>query len=322
MAHTHFTGSTKGQHQSGTRTCTCTVVLEAVHVQLYNQLYNSTRSKEGRPVSSLAAERRARMVASDEYVSADDETHVDSPFVTVRHAAAEVIDMMAVEPPPAHVTRTVSPYSASRVKIERPGSASMRSLRTVLSRHPTGQRILHVGTEEQVQVLLADPAVVEAASQPPSKEVALELRDAFAHVFCTTAFADCGVSVEERPTQRAIESLVASWDWDLSRVEENVARHVVRLAGGGLFEKSDISFVNFLLELPECRQARLHARGAPKAPPHTHTTHTPLSPVPPPTPLTHRSPCAAASYSPDCPDLRPVPFAVAPLHRCSATRRR
>lgn len=205
------------------------------------------------------------MVASDEYISADDDDIHDSPFIaTAWHnaaATAEAVDMMAVEPTAAHVTRTVSPHSAARIKLESGEMATVRSLRTVLSRHPIGQRILHVGSEEQVRVLLADPAVVEAASQPPSKEVALELRDAFAHVFCSTTFADCGVSVQDRSTRRAIESLVASWDWDLRRVEENVERHVIRLAGAGLFEASDISFINFLLELPDCRQARRLSRG-------------------------------------------------------------
>jgi len=208
------------------------------------------------------------MVISDDYpndyVSAeDDDIHDSAAAWHEAAAAAEFVDTMEVEPPAAHITRTVSPHSAARIKLECGERANMRSLRTVLSRHPIGQRIMHVGSEEQVQVLLADPDVVEAASQPPSKEVALELRDAFAHVFCSTAFANCGVSVEERSTRRAIESMVATWDWDLRRVEENVERHVIRLAGAGLFAASDISFINFVLELPHCRQARLDARDAP-----------------------------------------------------------
>ena len=116
---------------------------------------------------------------------------------------------------------------------------SLRRLKAMLAQHPVGGRILHMASESAVNSFLADAAVVAALSEPPSKEIAVELRELFARSFCSrefevkcganaTAWAqspthptlgaqEFGVSVEARSTRRAIEHIVATWDWYLLR---------------------------------------------------------------------------------------------------------
>mmetsp|Transcript_15351 Transcript_15351/g.31047 ORF Transcript_15351/g.31047 Transcript_15351/m.31047 type:complete len:275 (+) Transcript_15351:123-947(+) len=166
--------------------------------------------------------------------------------------------MLLPELQSGHIERTaVGPHAAARIKIEGGEKASLRRLRSLLAQHPVGERILHAAREAAVDAFLLDPAVAAAVSLPPSKEVAMELRELFARGHCLRQLAEFSVDAQSPASQRAVEEIVASWDWDLRRIEQCIERHVVAVAGAGVLAEGDVGFINFLLARPECREVLL-----------------------------------------------------------------
>lgn len=173
--------------------------------------------------------------------------------------------------------KTVGPHAAARITIEGSEKASLRNMRFLLAQHPVGVRILHAAREAAVDDFLSDAAVAAAASLPPSKEAAVELRELFARAHCLRQLAEFGVDAQAPASRRAIDAIVASWDWDLSRVERCVERLVVAAAGAGVLAEGDMGFINFLLARRECREASLSS--PPNQPP---PQPPPPNPSPPP----------------------------------------
>jgi len=158
-------------------------------------------------------------------------------------------------PQSGQVERTaVGPHAAARIKIEGSEKASLRSMRFLLAQHPVGVRVLAAGREAAVDDFLSDVAVAAAVSLPPSKEVAIELRELFARAHCLRQLAEFGVDAHAPGSRRAVDAIVASWDWDLCRVERCVERLVVAAAGAGVLAEGDMGFINFLLARYECRE--------------------------------------------------------------------
>lgn len=174
--------------------------------------------------------------------------------------------------------KTVGPHAAARIKIEGSEKASLRNMRFLLAQHPVGVRILHAAREAAVDDFLSDAAVAAAASLPPSKEAAVELRELFARAHCLRQLAEFGVDAQAPASCRAIDAIVASWDWDLSRVERCVERLVVAAAGAGVLAEGDMGFINFLLARRECREASLSSRPTNRLP----SLPRPTPPLPPP----------------------------------------
>lgn len=156
--------------------------------------------------------------------------------------------------------KNVGPHAAARIKIEGSEKASLRNMRFLLAQHPVGVRILHAAREAAVDDFLSDAAVAAAASLPPSKEAAVELRELFARAHCLRQLAEFGVDAQAPASRRAVDGIVANWDWDLSRVERCVERLVVAAAGAGVLAEGDMDFINFLLARRECREASLSSR--------------------------------------------------------------
>ena len=206
--------------------------------------------------------------------------------------------------------KTVGPHAAARITIEGSEKASLRNMRFLLAQHPVGVRILHAAREAAVDDFLSDAAVAAAASLPPSKEAAVELRELFARAHCLRQLAEFGVDAQAPASRRAIDAIVASWDWDLSRVERCVERLVVAAAGAGVLAEGDMGFINFLLARRECREASLSLPAQPTASPAS-----PAQPLPSPRrPLRwphRRRPSPPPPLPPTC-----------SLRRCYATRAR
>jgi hypothetical protein len=205
--------------------------------------------------------------------------------------------------------KNVGPHAAARIKIEGSEKASLRNMRFLLAQHPVGVRILHAAREAAVDDFLSDAAVAAAASLPPSKEAAVELRELFARAHCLRQLAEFGVDAQAPASRRAVDGIVANWDWDLSRVERCVERLVVAAAGAGVLAEGDMDFINFLLARRECREASLSSR------PTNQLAARPSFPpsLPPPT---LRWP---NRYRPSPP---PPPPPACTLRRCYATRAR
>lgn len=184
---------------------------------------------------------------------------------------------------------TVGPHAAARIKIEGSEKASLRSMRFLLAQHPVGVRILHAAREAAVDDFLSDVAVAAAASLPPSKETAVELRELFARAHCLRQLAEFGVDAQAPASRRAVDAIVASWDWDLSRVERCVERLVVAAAGAGVLAEGDMGFINFLLARRECREVSLSPRPTNRLPTQPPPLPTPPLP-PPPAPITQSPP--------------------------------
>ena len=64
--------------------------------------------------------------------------------------------------------------------------------------------------------------------------MAAELRELFARAHCLRQLAEFGVDPQAPASRRAIDAIVASWDWDLRRVERCLERLVVAAAGARL----------------------------------------------------------------------------------------
>lgn len=176
--------------------------------------------------------------------------------------------------PGGHIERTSPRAGQARIKIEGSEKASLRTLRSLLAKHPVGLRILHLARDAAVDAFLSDAAAAAAVVQPPSKEVAIELRDLFAYIYVLRQLTQYGLSTESPAARRAVEVMVASWDWDLDRVERSIERHVLAAAGAGVLD-GDMHFANFLLERPECREVR-----CPFTPFYPRCRRTPLARLP------------------------------------------
>ena len=98
--------------------------------------------------------------------------------------------------PGGHIERTSPRAGQARIKIEGSEKASLRTLRSLLAKHPVGLRILHLARDAAVDAFLSDGAAAAAVVQPPSKEVAIELRDLFAYIYVLRQLTQYGLSTE------------------------------------------------------------------------------------------------------------------------------